>query len=485
MKRIPKNQVIKRIQTENPWWKPPFTISEEDLSFRRRAYFKLFMPLVVETSVKRAILLMGPRRVGKTVLIHQAIQEIINANYDPRRLCYLSIDHPLYNGCGLQELLEHYGEATKLDISNEQAFVFFDEIQYLKDWEVHLKVLVDDYPNIKFIASGSAAAALRLKSNESGAGRFTDFLLPPLTFHEYLDLLGKLDLIKLDISEEAIQKGGYYEPVDINDLNQAFLHYLNFGGYPEVIFSEVIQADPARFVKNDIIDRVLLRDLPGLYGIQDIQELNHLFTTLAFNTANEVSLEQLSQNSGVAKNTIKRYIEYLEAAFLIRTVHRIDHNAKRFQRATFFKVYLTNPSIWSALFSPINESDDSMGGLAETAIFSQWFHSYNELHYARWNKGEIDIVKLGNKQKPVWAVEVKWTNRYLRHIDELKSVISFCHSHGLKRLAITSRTEYDIRRIGDLEIVFVPTSVYCFTVGYNIVRSPRTAQRFLPVPATV
>src|SRR5262249_40583459 len=153
----------------------------------------------------------------------------------------------------------------------------------LKEWEVHLKALVDEYPNIRFIASGSAAAALKLKSQESGAGRFTDFLLPPLTFPEYLSLLGKYACA-------PIRDGGTYalQPEQPNELNSAFVHYLNFGGYPEVIFAEAIQADPARFIKSDIVDKVLLRDLPSLYGIQDIQELNYLFTTLAFNTANEV-----------------------------------------------------------------------------------------------------------------------------------------------------------------------------------------------------
>ena len=96
---------------------------------------------------------------------------------------------------------------------------------------------------------------------------------------------------------------------------------------------------------------MLLRDLPGLYGIQDIQELNYLFTTLAYNTANEISLNELSKGSGIAKNTIKKYIEYLEAAFLIRLVHRVDRSAKRFKRANFFKIYLTNPSIRAAATS--------------------------------------------------------------------------------------------------------------------------------------
>jgi uncharacterized protein len=104
---------------------------------------------------------------------------------------------------------------------------------------------------------------------------------------------------------------------NIEQLNEQFLCYLNFEGYPEVIFLPATQNDPGRFIESDIIDKVLLRDLPSLDGIGDIQELNYLFTTLASNsnTASEISLGELSQNSGVAKNTIKRYIEYLGTAF--------------------------------------------------------------------------------------------------------------------------------------------------------------------------
>jgi len=374
MRSIPEEQVIKRIQVENIWWDPPHRINDIYYNFRRRAYFDVLFPLAQDISVRRAILLMGPRRVGKTVLIHHMIQRLIDDGANPRQLCYISVDHPIYNGLGLEEMLEFFLRAVGVSLTGSQSFVFFDEIQYLKDWEIHLKILVDTYPNIKFTVSGSAAAALRLKSRESGAGRFTDFLLPPLTFFEYLDLLEKTDLTNVESST------GTTMVPNIVELNKAFLDYLNFGGYPEVVFSDRIRSDQARFIKSDIIDKVLLRDLPSLYGIQDIQELNYLFTTLAFNTANEVSLEELSKNSGVAKNTIKKYIEYLEAAFLIKVVHRIDRTAKRFRRAYYFKVYLTNPSIRSALFAPIAENDEFMGPLAETGIFSQWFHSAAPLH---------------------------------------------------------------------------------------------------------
>ena len=469
MKQIPLEQVLRNVRSENPWWAEPHAIHERYQALRRRSYFDLLYPLLTDASVRRAVLLMGPRRVGKTVLIHHAIQQLIDDGVPVRNICYVSVDHPIYNTLGLLDLVERYAQAAGVVLDDGPRFVFFDEVQYVRDWEVHLKVLVDSHPEVRFVASGSAAAALRLRSIESGAGRFTDFLLPPLTFHEYLELLGKNDLIG-----EQNEETGFFSPTDLEALNAAFVHYLNFGGYPEVIFSEAIQADPARFIKSDIIDKVLLRDLPGLYGIQDIQELNYLFTTLAFNTANEVSLDQLSKSSGVAKNTIKRYIEYLEAAFLIKIVHRIDRSGRRFQRANFFKVYLTNPSMRAALFSPVGPDDEAMGDLAETGIFSQWFHTENApLNYARWRDGEVDIVNLRSNLKPLWAVEVKWSDRPFRDPHSLHGLLSFCNENKLKQATVTSKNESGLRKVGVVELTFVPASVYCYTVGFNIIANYR------------
>ncbi|MFN2637541.1 MAG: ATP-binding protein [Gemmatimonadaceae bacterium] len=468
MLTIPKEQILLRMQAENVWWLRPHLTSEVFRKFRRRAYFEVLFPLVSDPKVRRAVLLMGPRRVGKTVLMFHCIQELLEGGINPRNIAYLAVDHPIYNGCSLENFLGYCSEASGADYRTEVSYLFLDEIQYLREWEVHLKVLVDTYPNLRILASGSAAAALRIKSRESGAGRFTDFLLPPLTFYEYLDLLGKTDLIGWTDDQSAIFPA--FAP-DIEALNGAFVHYLNFGGYPEVIFSEAIQADPGRFIKSDIIDKVLLRDLPSLYGIQDIQELNYLFTTLAFNTAGEVSLEGLAKNAGVSKNTIKRYIEYLEAAFLIKTIHRIDRTGKRFQRANFFKVYLTNPSIRTALFSPLDQNDETMGSLAETGIFSQWFHYRGALSYARWDKGEVDLVYVQGDRKIAWAVEVKWSDRYVTHPGELKSVIRFASDNRMGGAAVTTRSLLATRNEQGVTITFIPTALYCYAVGFNLIKA--------------
>jgi len=334
MHTIPMEQRLRRMRVENPWWDevPPQT----DPSYRNmrpRACFQRFVELLEARSPRRAIVLMGPRRVGKTVLLHHTIQHLLDNGTHPHAIAFLSLDQPLYANLSIEELAGHLREADWSQ-GAEQAFLFLDEIQYLPDWERHLKVFVDTCPTTRCIVSGSAAAALRLKSIESGAGRFTDFLLPPLTFYEYLYFQGMGGMVRF-------VDGSRWEWDDIDTINEHFIRYLNIGGYPEVVFSETIQKDVGRYIRSDIIEKVLLRDLPSLYGIQDIRELHHLFLSLAWNTAREVSPDALSKESGVTKPTIKRYLEYLEAAFLLKAVHRIDRNARRFKRAVDHEGTLT------------------------------------------------------------------------------------------------------------------------------------------------
>ncbi len=474
MLEISKTDIVARLQFDNPWWgsgKNGKVAFEQE---PRRKYFTAFYKSVIDVSIKRAIVLMGPRRVGKTVMVYHCIKELIKSNVDAKKILYVSLETPIYTGLSLDQILGLFQEkfAHKRD---SKLFIFFDEVQYLKNWEVHLKSLVDSYPDYKFVATGSAAAALRLKSDESGAGRFSDYVLPPLTFAEYLAFINKEDELigRKDQKDEPSMV--VYTTKNINSLNAEFINYLNYGGYPEAVFSEAIRKDPGQYIKSDIIDKVLLRDLPSLYGINDIQELNRLFTTLAYNTGNEVSLEALSRSSGVAKNTIRRYIEYLEAAFLIKVVERIDQNAKRFKRAMSFKVYLTNPSMRAALFGQIVEQSEAMGALTETAIFSQWQHGRTtQLFYARWATGEVDIVCLnGEEQKPAWAVEVKWSDRPYQSRGELDNCVEFIKLNPKVKqpILITSRTILDLDVVyKGVQFSFRPSSLYAYTLGANLLR---------------
>ncbi len=471
--KFENNLILDRIRFENPWWISGHIESDYQI-FNQRQFFQLFFPLVIEAEINRAVVLMGPRRVGKTVMLHHTIENLLKKNIDPHKVCFINIENPIYNNIGLEELFKLAMQATA-NTETEGWFVFFDEIQYLKDWEIHLKVLVDSYPKTRFVVSGSASAALKLKSLESGAGRFTEFILPPLTFHEYIYLKGFNHLMKPSPPVWNKNFGEFFTTINIAELNKHFLDYMNFGGYPEVMFSDKIQTDPGRYIKNDIIDKVLLRDLPALYGIQDVIELNSFFSYLAYSSGNELSLDTLSKSSGVEKHQLKKYLEYLEAAFLIKTIHRIDESAKRFIRATFYKIFLTNPSLRSALFFPIQATDEFTGNLVETAIYSQFMHYENFIPwYARWTKGrfhgEVDMVGLDVKKfKPLWAMEIKWSNRYIEKPNELKSLIYFCKNNKLNTALVTTIDKEGVIEYEGIKLFYIPSSILAYVVGINII----------------
>ncbi len=475
MLTISSDEIIGRFEFDNPWWAEGVGIEERFAELPRRFYFKHLISLIQDISVNRAIVVMGPRRVGKTVMAFHAIQKLLDSGVSGESIFYISLETPLYSDIALEKMLgmfqKRFGHKKE-----DRLYIFFDEVQYLRDWEKHLKSLVDSYPSYQFVVTGSAAAALKLKSQESGAGRFTDFILPPLTFSEYIFFIKRKDEL-IETSEIETKNGikNKYKTTDIQELNKEFCNYLNFGGYPEAVMSKIIQQDPGRYIKSDIIDKVLLRDLPSLYGISDIQELNRLFTTLAYNTGNEITLEGLSKSAGVAKNTIKRYLEYLEAAFLIRRVNRVDNNAKHFKRATSFKVYLTNPSMRAALFGHIAEDDVAIGHLVETAIYSQWLHSLsiNSLYYARWATGEVDIVCINDKtQKPNWIVEVKWSDRVVSKNGELDNCVEFSMNNfsASSRVLVTTKTISDNITYRGINFEFMPSSLYAYMLGANILQ---------------
>jgi predicted AAA+ superfamily ATPase len=477
--KISPEDVDKRLSFDNPWWDDSEAQDRIYGDLPKRSYFLPFLALVKNREVRRAIILMGPRRVGKTVILHQTINQLLKEGTEGKTILFLSMETPIYTDTPLETFVRRFQERFGHP-ADRQLTIFFDEIQYLRDWEVHLKSLVDSFPHIRFVVSGSAAAALRLKSRESGAGRFTEFLLPPLTFAEYLDFIKREEELVLIPSE------GMAKAKDIDALNREFINYLNYGGYPEAVINKTVRDESNRFIKNDIIDKVLMRDLPQLYGIRDIQELNRLFTTLAYNTGNEITLEALSQSSGVSKTTLSRYLEYLEAAFLIRRVHRIDQNARHFQRATSFKVYLTNPSMRAALFGYLAEDDQTMGSLAETALFAQWFHDsdvIDQIYYARWGNGEIDMVFLDQAtQKPLWATEVKWSDRPAKDPKQLRHLEAFMEKHpGLEFCEVTTRTYQSHKKLtSGLPAAFTPTSLLVYEVGKFVLH--KKMQRPIPTP---
>jgi len=446
-----------RIKSDHPWWKTKRIPYYAEL--KKRAYYNEFYSLVTQKTIHRAVVLMGPRRVGKTVMMYQAIQDLLDNGVNPKKILYLSLDTPIYTNVALEDLIFNVLAYNKTNIKD--CFIFFDEIQYLKDWEIHLKILVDTNRKTKFIASGSAAAALRMKSIESGAGRFSDYFLPPLTFAEYIDLNSFDDLLdEIEIDFNGTQS--FYKANNIEKLNHHFYDYINFGGFPEIALNADVVPHPEQVIKKDITDKVIMKDLPGLFGIENILELQQFFNVLSYRTGEILNYKNVSEETKTDNKTIKKYIEYLESAFLIKVLHRVDVTAKRFKNIIQFKVYLTNPSLFTGLFGRIEMENERFPHLVETAIFAQYPHyEHNYLRYANWKRngveGEVDLIQLSpNFQKAFWALEVKWSDS-----PKVKKLKYFMEKNKIEKGIITSKTRF----IDGLDLLIVPNAVYAYWVG--------------------
>ena len=135
----------------------------------------------------------------------------------------------------------------------------------------------------------------------------------------------------------------------------------------------------------------------------------------------EVSIEELAREAKIAKNTLRKYLDFLEGAWLIKRLHRVDKNAKRFQRAVAFKVYLTSTCWYSALFGPVYPGDAVYKRLVETAVFTQWLGAperISAMTYASWRSGKVDLVgfsSLGAQKvrapEPNLVIEMDWDQK--------------------------------------------------------------------------
>lgn len=110
LRNISKIQLLERLKVENPWWVTA-TIDRDFNEMPRRLYFDLFRPLVREQEIRRAVVLIGPRRVGKTVMLYHTIDDLLKNGIPPHKIIFITIENPIYINIGLEQLFSYAKEA--------------------------------------------------------------------------------------------------------------------------------------------------------------------------------------------------------------------------------------------------------------------------------------------------------------------------------------------------------------------------------------
>ena len=381
MQTITNDDLGHRLEFNNPWWDSSFQIETNSPQLPKRAFYPAFFSQLKALENGRMLVLAGLDYIGKTTMVRHVMADLLHKGVRGQEILYFDLAAPSYAFASPARLVDAVAARFGHDRDN-RLYLFFDETQYLDGWREKLQTLASEWPKARVVA---------VVSNEATpASDMETFVLPPLTFSEYLN--------STKSGESLFGEDMTLSPGAMPALNDAFWEYVNLGGFPK-----------------DAAMRVLHRDLAARSGIGDPRDLDKLFAVLARNTASEITIEELVSAVGVAKNTLRKYLDFLEQAFLIRRLSRLDRDGKRFQRAVAFKVYLTTPSLYTALFGPVSPDDAMFPRLAETALVAQWMGSDNGryLAYASWRGGGIDLLEVNpDTDVPDHVYEIDWHDGY-------------------------------------------------------------------------
>ena len=326
----------------------------------------------------KIIVLLGARQVGKTTLSKVLADEI------DKSIVYFNGDE--YD---IRELFIN-ATSTKLKTAiGKGEFVIIDEAQRMEEIGLALKLIVDNYPQIQVLVSGSSSFELSNKLNESLTGRKIEYILWPVSFAEmvnHTDLLQEKRLLE---------------------------HRMVYGYYPEVVMNPGNEQE----ILKEIINSYLYKDIITLGKIKKYTKLEKLLQALAFQIGHEVSYNELAGLTGLTSETVENYIDILERSFIVFRLGALKRNLrnelKKSKKIYFYDLGVRNAVIRN--FNPLSLRND-IGPLWENFIICERLKSnqindnwVNRFFWRTTYQQEIDYIEeYGGK---MYAYEFKWNKR--------------------------------------------------------------------------
>ncbi len=471
-----KAELFAVLRQYNPWWHggrfPEFPTW-------RRAAFREINSWLQQPPAHRALLISGARQVGKTTLMLQAIQELVNQKVPPANILYVTFDHPLFKLVKLEALLSLWREFEPAQPGPE--YLFMDEIQVAKDWQVWIKHQVDFEKGRRRIAVTGSAMPLATDSQESGVGRWHTLKLATLSFYEYLQIrkLPTPPLPRLDSLAEAFDwNEAQWTKVchDAEILTGLFHEYLLRGGFPQCALVESLSLSQ-KLLREDIVDKVLKRDMTALFGVRNVLELEQVFLYLCLHDGGLLDIPELCKALELSRTSVSQFIQLLESTHLIYRLMPFGYGKQVLRGRA--KVYLADSSISPGVLlkgKSLLEDPKALGAAVETAFFKHLFTRYysRSVGFSYWrgkNDKEVDIVAdLGGELVPF---EVKYRSPTNTGARELKGILEFCASHQVKRGYVITRDWNDcgIFPGAQANLLKVPTPLACYWLGRSEVEA--------------
>lgn len=460
MDQLSENDLIRRLEFDNPWW--TFKTGTR-VRFRHPPQRGLAGPVIARVladDLKMPLIVTGPLGTGKTIVLRQALAAVVRSGLSPMRIAYLSLGTPVYSGHDLSGLIDRFLVRFGY-MAADKVCIFLDDLDYVEDGVAQVAALQKRMPQARIVA-GLSSRAPRLTTGVTEDGVLEVMVLPPLSFAEFMafrdtaEVLGPL-LPKADASRDL-------SPGDMKAINGEFARYVTFGGFPSGIAARREDEAPPALVRDGLLHDVLHRDLAAFSGVNEPGDLGRLLAILARNTGGEASIEDLAQATGVAKNTLRKYLDFLEDAFLIRRITRLDKDGKPFQRQVLFKVYLTSPTLYTALFGPVAPTAPEFGRLVETAIVGQCLALglADRLAYASWKGGIVDLMFLDKPGgRPEQVFQMDWSEDIIASDKGPATMVNFVvRTNPDAHMTILTRSRGGPALRGAKDLSMVPAALF-------------------------
>ncbi|RLC34843.1 AAA family ATPase [Candidatus Shapirobacteria bacterium] len=330
-----------------------------------------------ELDKEEVLVLYGPRQAGKTTLLKQikkkTKKKVLEVDGD------LGLNQKLFSSLNLEKI--------KSTI-NGYELVMIDEAQRIENIGLNLKIIHDNIPNVKIIATGSSSFELSNKIREPLTGRAKVFMLYPVSIAE-------------------LKKNNY-------QIEESLENYLLYGMYPKVLGLKN-NKEKITYLQS-VVEANLYKDILELDRLKNPKILKDLLVLLAFQLGKEVSLNELSKSLAVARETVVRYLDLLEKAFIIIRLGGFSRNLRK-EVIKNSRYYFMDIGIRNALINNFNSLDirNDVGMLWENFLLLERMklQHYNEIYsnnyfWRTYDQKEIDLIE--ERDGKLWAYEFKWGN---------------------------------------------------------------------------
>lgn len=388
----------------NPWWTGAAFPRARAAPMRRHAFPVVYDQLRA-TEPGRGVVLLGPRRVGKSVFLHQVAEQLLADGVEPRRVCLLSLDDVALRECDFGELIALV--EARQPVAGGFRYLLLDEIQHAPRWSGWLKRIADRRDPYVFLATGSSATALARGGQDEGVGRWREMMLFPWSFREHVELRGAGDLALIDPGAGADLRARALAitPAQATLLAGALDDYLLRGGFPEAALAEDLR-EARRRLKQDILDRALGRDITDVVDV-DARVLERMFLRICRQPGGLWNASEVASDLGVSRALVSRYLLVLEGAFLVFRLPNLASPIKGLP-----KVYLVSPAMRAALLGiePAQlRVPEEWGRMVENAVMATLVGARpNATTVGFWRQGdtECDGVVI-EPSEPSELIEVK------------------------------------------------------------------------------